>query len=287
MGFLKKLFSKSETVVQRPADVAKVRTRVEVTMTAVVPDLVQLAGTTTTSKESIGALVKRRDPRDTGYLEIGGVLQREPGNKVDPDAVAVLVEGERVGYLPGYVAKSLDLSESGARTVPVQIFTQLLERGLRVEAWAWLGEGSPRWQWSDAKRPPLSQGAKIAARHNQTDSMVKSALAGGGERAEQFQAGMVDGMHYLQAVEPIKQLKREGRLEEALALCYTAIEGAENAARLEKTSPPPFYTEQAAIVHRKLGQRDEEIAVLRRYVKACPPKHRQGPLKERLDKLLG
>ncbi|MFG6279057.1 hypothetical protein [Microbacterium sp. 5K110] len=73
---------------------------------------------------------------------------------------------------------------------------------------------------------------------------MSEALAGGGDRAEQFKAGAIDGLHYLQAVEPIKQLKREGRLNEALALCYVAIEGAERAARREKTSPPPFYTEQ-------------------------------------------
>lgn len=77
-------------------------------------------------------------------------------------------------------------------------------------------------------------------------------------------------------------------IQKAQALpAEVAIEGAERAARREKTSPPPFYAEQAAIVHRKLGQRDEEIAVLRRYVAACPPQHRETSLKARLEKLLG
>lgn len=289
MGFLQRVFGKPSMSVEvrasAPAEVSRVGVSVEARIGGLVPDLVQLAGTTTNSKQAISALVDRHDPDDTGYLELDGVLQREPQNPVDPDAVAVLVEGERVGYLPGYVAKAVDLSESGAREVKVQLFTQLLERGLRVEVWAWLGDGAPAWRWSESDRPPLSSGAKVAARHNQIDAMVKGALAGGGERADQFRAGTVDGVHYLQAVEPIKQLKREGRLEEALALCYTAIAGAENAARREKTSPPPFYTEQAAIVLRKLGRRDEEIAVLKRYVDACPPKYKQNPLKERLDKL--
>lgn len=48
--------------------------------------------------------------------------------------------------------------------------------------------------------------------------MVRAALEGGGERSRQFQRGMYKGVHYLQLVEPIKQLKRESRLEEALAL---------------------------------------------------------------------
>lgn len=116
--------------------------------------------------------------------------------------------------------------------------------------------------------------------------MVTDALAGGGERAKSFTAGMVDGVHYLQLVEPIKALKREGRLEEALVLCYKAIEGAEKAARREKTSPPPAYTEHAAIIHRKLKQRAQEIAVLQRYVDACPPRYPDSSIKARLDKLL-
>lgn len=288
VSILKRLFGKSEpktqAVAQRPTT-ARAETSVFVEYRSTVPDLVQLAGTMTGARESITRLVERLDPDDNGYLELDGVIQREPDNPVDPHAVIVLVEGERVGYLPGFVAKDVDLSSSGAQPARVQIFTQLLEKGLRVEAWAWLGTGTPKWQWSDSKRPPLSPTAKNVAQHRGRDQMVKEALAEGGTRAAQFKAGMVDGLHYLQAVEPIKQLKRDGRLEEALALCYKAIQGAENAARREMTSPPPFYTEQAAIIHRKLKQRDEEIAVLQRYVDACPPKYKDSGIRSRLEKL--
>lgn len=276
MSFLTRLFGRA----QPPEDPAPQR------RPSMVPDLVQLSGTTTNSKKAIEAAVARHDRDDTGYVEIAGVLQREPDNAADPRAVAVLTEGDRIGYLPGYVSAVIDLSANGARPVTVQIFTQLLEKGVRAEAWAWLGDGTPQWIWTARKRPPLSPRAKVAATHNGTDAMVTDALAGGGERAAQFRAGMVDGVHYLQMVEPIKHLKREGRLEDALAICLKAIEAAESAAKREKTSPPPFYTEQAAIVLRKLGQRDEEIAVLQRYLKACPPKYRENRIKERLDKLL-
>lgn len=166
----------------------------------------------------------------------------------------------------------------------VQIFTEALPKGLRAEAWAWLPDTQPIWQWSEANRPPLSSGAKVAAHQHGIDRMVADALAGGGSRAQSFQDGMVNGVHYLQLVEPIKQLKREGRLEDALVLCYAAIDGAE-AAR-DGREPAPWYTEQAAIVHRKLGQHDEEVAVLRRWLSACPPDRREGSrVKERLDKL--
>lgn len=289
MSILKRLFRKSEPTTKAVAHRPKTphaETTVFVEYRTTVPDLVQLAGTTTGARESISRLVERHDPEDNGYLEMDGVIHREPDNPVDPEAVIVLVEGERVGYLPGYVAKDIDLTTSGARPVRVQIFTQLLNKGLRVEAWAWLGTGTPKWQWSESKRPPMSPTAKNVAQHRSTDQMVKEALAGGGPRATQFKSGMVDGLHYLQTVEPIKQLKRDGHLEDALALCYKAIQGAENAARREETSPPPFYTEQAAIIHRKLKQRDEEIAVLQRYVDACPPKYKESGIRARLDKLL-
>lgn len=95
---------------------------------------------------------------------------------------------------------------------------------------------------------------------------------------------MVKGVHYLELVEPIKQLKREGRLEEALQLCYQAIQGAENDRGRQE--PAPAYTIDAAIIHRKLKQRDEEIAVLQRWIDHCPPKRRAGSrVAERLAKL--
>jgi len=248
--------------------------------------LVKLSGTTTFAKEAIATLAGRHGAAEGGYLELDGTLQREPDNQADPQAVAVHVEGERIGYLPGYIARGLELSDLGARAVPVQIFTELQPKGLRAEAWTWLGQGEPEWQFSQANRPPLSSRAKAQAHHEGVSDMVSSALAGGGDRAEQFKSGMVNGIHYLQLVEPIKELKRENRLEEALTLCYAAMDGAEGSAAKDGLEPAPWYTEQAAIIHRKLGQHDQEIAVLERWVEACPPARRDGSgIKARLDKL--
>lgn len=117
--------------------------------------------------------------------------------------------------------------------------------------------------------------------------MVREALEGDDpRRAEQFERGLVGGVHYLETIEPIKQLKRDGKLEEALELCYAAVEGAESAR--DGREPAPWYTEQAAIIHRKRGERAEEVAVLRRWLKACPPERRAGSkLQGRLDKLEG
>jgi hypothetical protein len=291
MGILRKLFGgsrdASNTVVQTAQRAALPQPRVQVTTSMVVAqDLVQLTGTTTFAKDAITLLAERHQIAAGGYLETGGIIQREPENPADPHAIAVHVEGEKIGYLPGYLARAIDLPNGGARTVQVQIFTELLPKGLRAEAWAWLGGGSAKWQYSETARPPLSTSAKVAAHQTSIDQMVADALAGGGDRAESFQRGLVGGVHYLQLVEPIKQLKREGRLDDALVLCYAAIEGAEGAR--EGREPAPFYTEQAAIIHRKLGQRDKEAAVLRRWLAYCPPERRKGSsIKERLDKLTG
>lgn len=249
--------------------------------------LVKISGTTTFAKEAITVLAERHGLADGGYLELDGTLQREPDNRADPNAVAVHVEGERIGYLPGHVARATELSNTGAKRIRVQIFTEIMPKGLRAEAWAWLADGTPVWDWSENRRPPMSSQAKAQARHAGTSDMVADALSNGGERAEQFKSGMVQGVHYLQLVEPIKQLKRDDRLDEALTLCYSAIDGAEAAARRERLEPAPWYTEQAAIIHRKLRQPEQEIAVLRRWLVACPPERRTGSgIQARLDKLL-
>jgi len=260
------------------------RSRAEPTNGGGIEGLVKLSGTTTTCRAAIAALAERHGVAGGGYLELPGSLQREPDNKFDANAVAVMVQGERVGYLPGYVASAADLSSGGSPAVRVQIFTEVLPKGLRAEAWSWVGSRRPQWEWSESKRPPISSMAKAGAIQTDRSDMVREALTGGGTRATQFKAGMVNGVHYLELVEPIKQLKREGRLEDALVLCYTAIEGAEGdrAGR----EPAPGYTEHAAIILRKLGRRDEEIIVLKRWLALCPPQYRDGSrIGERLAKL--
>lgn len=246
--------------------------------------LVKLSGTTTTCRAAITALADRHGVTVGGYLELPGSLQREPDNPVDANAVAVMVEGERVGYLPGYTASAAAISTGVSLAVRVQIFTEVLPKGLRAEAWVWGGSRRPQWEWSESKRPPMSSTAKARATQADRSNMVREALADGGIRATEFKAGMVNGVHYLELVEPIKQLKREGRFEDALVLCYAAIEGAEGDRNGRE--PAPAYTEHAAIILRKLGRRDEEIQVLNRWLRHCPPQHRDGSrIGERLAKL--
>ena len=85
-------------------------------------------------------------------------------------------------------------------------------------------------------------------------------------------------------IEQVKEAKRNGRYAEALAVLedWMVLQESEGAA----VAPWPY--EQAAIVHRKLGDRESEVAVLKRFAKQ---KHAPGVkprrLLERLAKLVG
>jgi hypothetical protein len=65
---------------------------------------VEVAGTTTFSKDAVRLLADRKGLAERGVLEVDAQLQREPGNTADPAAIAIRVEGERVGYLPSFLA---------------------------------------------------------------------------------------------------------------------------------------------------------------------------------------
>jgi|SRR5690606_1515696 len=91
---------------------------------------------------------------------------------------------------------------------------------------------------------------------------------------------------YLSTVDPIRNAKREDRFDDALRLCLTALEATERESQLHGCGVAPWYYEQAAIVSRKLRDRDGEIQILRRF---AAQKHAPGvkpaKLLERLRKL--
>ncbi|WP_285245780.1 hypothetical protein [Pseudarthrobacter sp. fls2-241-R2A-127] len=244
---------------------------------------VEVAGTTTFAADAVAALADRQGLGARGYLEGQAQLQRDPTNPVNQQAVAVLVDGEQVGCLPSYALQDVHLPVGVSHPVPYQLHI-LREQRLLAKAYVWLGDGAPVWEHTADAPPALTSRERINDSHAQKTAMLHEALQEGGTRAARFRSGMVDGVHYLELVEPIKQLKRDGRLAEALVLCYNAIEAAEGASR--GGVPAPWYTEQAAIIHRKLGQKAEEIAVLKRWREACPASLRVGSrIGERLAKL--
>lgn len=82
---------------------------------------VEVAGTTTFAKYAVAALVERKGLGERDYFEVKAQLQRETDNPVDPHAVAVLIDGEKVGYLPSYAAKSLPLLAGASQPAPHQL----------------------------------------------------------------------------------------------------------------------------------------------------------------------
>lgn len=252
---------------------------------------VKMAGTTTSTADECRHLFRFVGLPEGGHFEAPATLVAMGEEGRGQPVVAIHVEGARIGFLPGYLASQVNPDSRPLLGVGAQARVQMwgagVGDGLRVIGWVAPGEGPVVWPHDDDHPAAVTVEEQRAEAHAATTGMVREALDGDDpRRAERFERGLVGGVHYLETIEPIKQLKRDGKLEEALALCYAAIEGAE-AAR-DGREPAPWYTEQAAIIHRKRGEGEAEAAVLRRWLAACPLERRIGSqIQERLDKLEG
>ncbi|MEV6963890.1 hypothetical protein AB0M47_02165 [Hamadaea sp. NPDC051192] len=101
------------------------------------------------------------------------------------------------------------------------------------------------------------------------------------------QAGFVRGRHFTEWGDHLDELRSAGRDDEALLLLFEIIEATERASAIGGLEPPPGWTKRAAIILRRLGDRDGEVEVLRRYAAARPPGHGNQALLDRLTKLTG
>ncbi|MFJ1510916.1 hypothetical protein [Cellulosimicrobium funkei] len=109
-------------------------------------------------------------------------------------------------------------------------------------------------------------------------------LAQGGEVAAREQRGHVRGRHFTEWPDTIRQLKREGRVDDALELALECIEATERDARADGLEPAPAYTTMAAIIYRQRKDYAAEIAILERYRRACPPGRGSYKIDDRLAK---
>ena len=69
--------------------------------------------------------------------------------------------------------------------------------------------------------------------------------------------------HFTDAVDTIKQLKREQRHDEAESLLLWCIEQTEQE---EFGDPAPWYYKHLAIVYRKENRYEDEVQIIKRYL---------------------
>lgn len=242
-----------------------------------------VAGTATFAKDAVKALADQYRLADREIFESRALLRRYPEFE---NAITVLVNGVKVGALTSVASRAMQMTLGDERIVDYQLHILRTENRLEALAHVWLGSGTPQWEFTRDNPAPLTTIERAVSSQKQRSQTVSQGLQDI-LRAHEITAGMVKGYHYLELVEPIKQLKRDGRLQDALILAYAAIDAAENEASVSGREPAPAYTLHAAIVHRKLGQHDEERAVLERWIASTPAQRRQGSkVVERLDKLI-
>jgi hypothetical protein len=83
----------------------------------------------------------------------------------------------------------------------------------------------------------------------------------------------------------VADLKRVGDLDGAIALAMKMVDAAEQAAAIANRAPRAWVTVDAAIILRKLKDKEGEIAVLERYLQHCPQGQADAKITERLDKI--
>ena len=99
--------------------------------------------------------------------------------------------------------------------------------------------------------------------------------------------GSIDGVHYTDYVEKVKQLKREKKHNEAVKLLLQLVGATENESKFagKGWGVAPWYYEQLAIIYRKEKCYQKEIDILTRYHKQTKALGvKPGKLAERLKK---
>jgi hypothetical protein len=81
-------------------------------------------------------------------------------------------------------------------------------------------------------------------------------------------SGMVNGKHYTQYTEDIKEFKRQGKNEEAISLLLALVDATENEfkAKGPEWCMAPWYFEQLSIIYRKEKRYQDEINIINRYI---------------------
>ena len=99
--------------------------------------------------------------------------------------------------------------------------------------------------------------------------------------------GFLNGKHYTEYPDYIRELKKSGKYAEAETLLLEIIEIVEIESEKMNWGVAPWYYEQLAVIYNKLKMNNKEISILERFSKQ---KHAPGvkpaKLLERLYKLI-
>lgn len=264
MGFLRRVLGQRSGVpLTKPAP--QQRTLVMLDERAW-PQDVEVAGETY-HQDSIRALFHAMGDDSGGVLNRTAVLHAEPDNPYDPSAVAVVIDGFKVGHLPAGLAPQIQ---------PLVVRASERNQALGVPARVWARNDGSGWgaritlsadeeqeaEWTYARQALQRRAAHAASSHG-VDASTAESLLGDSDRVSQ-----VRGKHYSEWTTTVENWKRAERYDEALALLAECQRAAVSDGRVWNRPPAPWYFEQAAIIHRKRKNYPDEVAVLTQYIEA-------------------
>lgn len=77
--------------------------------------------------------------------------------------------------------------------------------------------------------------------------------------------GFIGGRHYSTYPEEVRELQRNGNLDEAEALLLLLVDATEVESKSQQVGVAPWYYEQVAILRAKKKDLEGAIAILERY----------------------
>lgn len=93
------------------------------------------------------------------------------------------------------------------------------------------------------------------------------------------------GRHYVDWVDPVKEMKRTGNLAEAEQVLLACVDATERTSAIDKMGVAPWFYEQLAIIYRQQKRYADEVAILDRFVQQQhAPGALPGQLADRLVK---
>ncbi|RPE76281.1 hypothetical protein EDF39_2146 [Frondihabitans sp. PhB161] len=189
-----------------------------------------------------------------GVTTSEAVLEAEPSNRFDKNAVKVVVDGYHLGYVPGdfapRVAAALrQLSRGDIGVIPARVW------------------GRPRdGQWS----------ARVTIGHDLDPEIEKDYGTEDLERNRRFadearrrEAGAIKGDFWTIFKPEVMELKKQGRYDEALMRLYQMVSATERVALASAGSPDPWPTDQICMILTKQKLEVDQLRHLERFIKAC------------------